>query len=231
MGLVTTAQMVEAYLAALQQVLEPEVGFSEFRKVCGYYHANHALVEALRDHGHPAHDDQWLFWTQRVVAILCKLRMNWSSDAAVDVDDLNQKAQFALFTSLPSFNYQSSLDTWVRSVVVNTINRYVRDSLAQKRAQRPESLDGLPDGDLSDEDTNDDPAQSMLNQILVDQTREILFEYGGQRLVLMFFWHTMKLHTTTEIAQMVNLHPSRVRALLKDARQMLRDHPLMRAWR
>lgn len=216
-------------LSALHARLLHGMADVKFRKAC----IDYWTVQALLDHGHPAHNDQWRYWMQRALEVLRKRGMAWSSDAAVDVDDFNQMAQEAFLGSLKKFNYESSLDTWVHSVVVRSINRHVRDSLAQKRGQRPESLNNLSDGDLplEDNNNNDDPAQSARNRIVIDQASKILFEYGGERLVLVFLWYTVDLYTTTEIANKVNLHPSRVRALLTDARKVLRNHPEMQAWR
>ncbi len=217
---------VERFAPALRSLLPVDVAYVTFRKVC----IDYWTVQALLDHGHPAHDDQWRYWMQRALEVLRKWRMGWSSDAAVDVDDLNQKAQMAFLESLKTFNYKSSLDTWLHSVVVRSVNRHVRDSLAKKRAQRPDCLDDLSEAEQQDGES-DTCFESVQQQIVIDQTRQILFESGGERLVLIFFLYTFDRYSAKEIAAMVGLHDSRVRALLRSARNLLRAHPRMQAWR
>ncbi|MEI7768335.1 MAG: sigma-70 family RNA polymerase sigma factor [Chloroflexales bacterium] len=224
------AEDVERYALALRSLLPDTCDETMLRRVCSYYHADHQLVDALRDSRHPRHSEQWKVWMDQVVEILRKAGLYWSSDSAVDSDDLAQVAQIALVASLQNFAYRSSFATWAHTVTVQSVRRHIRDSRAKKRAQRPESLDSSPDLDAPARD-EDEPEQQALNHVLINQIHTIMLQGGDKRIAFIFHLWAIDDRSTEEIGKRIHLHPSRVRALLAQARTILQQHPAIQTWR
>ncbi|EFO81197.1 ECF subfamily RNA polymerase sigma-24 factor [Oscillochloris trichoides DG-6] len=220
----------ESYAHALQSLLPHDASYAEFRKVCAYYHTNHALVEVLRNHGHPSNTHEWQVWEVNIAQILHKNGLAWSRDGAVELKDLIQIAQAALLASLPSFRYKSSFYTWAYKVVVLCIRRHIRDTKATKRGHQADSLDENPELDLPDP-RQIDPSEQLMGSMLHHTIHAILLQHGDERLAKIFDLYAVHDRPTAEIARTFDLHPSRVRALLTDARKVLRNHPEMQAWR
>ncbi|MEI7769982.1 MAG: sigma-70 family RNA polymerase sigma factor [Chloroflexales bacterium] len=225
-----SAEGVERYALALRLLLPDTCDETLLRRVCSYYHADHQLVDVLRDSRRHCHSEQWVAWMGQVVEILRKAGLYWSSDSAVDSDDLAQVAQVALVASLQSFAYRSSFATWAHTVAVQSVRRHIRDSLAKKRAQRPESLDSSPDLDAPARD-EDEPEQQALNHVLIDEICSTLLQCGDTRLAFVFHLWAVNDRSTEEIGKRIHLHPSRVRALLAQARAILQQHPAIQTWR
>ena len=224
-----SADEIEGYIFALDKLLPETSAESELYRVCGFYHADHQIVEALRSQVHPCHCERWEIWMRKADKILRKSDLHWSSDNAVTSDDLAQVAQVALVSALPNFAYRSSFGTWAHTVVVQSVCRYLRDSHAKKRAQRPDSLDAAPGlAVLACEE--DEPEQQVAINVLIDQIRTILFQQGDKRLAQIFHLWAVDDLATEEIGKCVHLHPSRVRALLAQARTLLQRHPIIQAW-
>ncbi len=224
-----SADEIERYLLSFSQLLPDSCSESELRRVCNYYHADHQIVEALRNCYHQCHSERWIAWMHHAVEILRKVGLHWSSDSAVDSDDLAQVAQVALVSALPSFTYHSSFGTWAHTVVVQSVRCHIRDSRAKKRAQRPDSLDASPDLDILARD-EDEPEQQAITSVLIDQIRAILTQRGDERLALIFHLWAVDDQSTEEIGKLIHLHPSRVRALLVHARTLLQQHPGLQTW-
>ncbi|HEY0601320.1 MAG TPA: sigma-70 family RNA polymerase sigma factor [Herpetosiphonaceae bacterium] len=193
------------------------------------YHADHKVIEQLRTIDHPQHDAGWAVWMSRAAGIIRQAGFAWSNDPAIDTEDLAQIAQVELIRSISSFTYHSRLSTWTYRVVVRSIQRFVRDSKAGKRGTRPDSLDHTADLDVPLSETDQPESQAAAN-VLAARTLAILAEHNN-RLALIFKLWAIQDQRIEEIAEVVRLHPSRVRTLLKQARDILLAHPDMRDWR
>jgi RNA polymerase sigma factor (sigma-70 family) len=220
---------IARYMLALRRFLPETCTASELRRICGYYHADHQFVEALRRSSHPLHNDHWIAWIAQASQILRGAGLAWSSDGAVDCEDLGQIAQMALVASLPKFAYRSSFSTWAHQVVVQSVCRHIRDSYAQKRAQRPDSLDAMPEFDTPAYD-DDQPERQAITNDLLDQINAIFTNEGEARLARIFYLWAVEDRTTTDIGSLIHLHPSRVRALLSQARTLLQQHSTIQTW-
>lgn len=199
------------------------------RQIITNYHADHEAVEQLRTLDHPQHDAGWTTWMGRVTGIIRQAGFGWSNDPAVDPEDLAQIAQVELIRSISSFTYHSRLSTWSYRVVVRSIQRFVRDSKAGKRGTRPDSLDHAADLDAPLSEADQPETQAAAN-VLAERTLAILAAHNP-RLALIFRLWAIHDQRIDEIAEVVRLHPSRVRALLKQARTILLAHRDMQGWR
>jgi RNA polymerase sigma factor (sigma-70 family) len=217
------------YAAALRAYLPAEATAAEVRRVCGYYHQDHQLVAALSDQAHPCHSRAWDMWTQLALQTLYGAGLARSSDHSHDAQDLAQAALVELARALPTFRYQSRLKTWMHTVVVRTARRLHRDSHAKKRPQQCASLDQLlafdqplPAGDL--------PEAATDAQALRELVWSALASAADERLARIFFLHAVEDCATEAIGQIVELHPSRVRALIAQSRAILQRHSGLQAW-
>jgi RNA polymerase sigma factor (sigma-70 family) len=193
------------------------------------FHEDHALVELLRNPQHQAHNHAWTTWLSQIAAILQRAGLTWSSDPAVDRDDLIQIAQSELVRAIPTFQYHSRFSTWAYRVVVQRVQRAIRDSQAQKRASRPDSLDQLPEGSTPcyHEDYLD---AYTAGQVLQERIEALLAAHPDARLAVIFRLWAVDDRSTEEIGRLIQLSPARTRALLAQARELLRDHPDIRQW-
>ena len=228
-GWALSGEEVERYLLALDRLLPATCTVADLHQVCNHYHTDHRQVETLCKHDHPDHSAGWLAWLGQATEILHKAGLHWSSDSAVHCDDLVQVAQMALVVSLPNFAYRSSFTTWAYTVVVQSVRRHIRDSCAKKRAQRPASLDAAPELAVPAAEA-DEPEQQAATSLLIDQIRTILIQGGDERLALIFHLWAVDDLATEVIGKRIHLHPSRVRALLVQARTLLQRHPTIRTW-
>lgn len=229
LGWELTWEEQQAYRDQLCRYLPHDWAEARLRALIVCYHADHALVKALGDHQHPAHADTWQVWMGQVVAILKQAGLAWSSDAAVELDDLVQVARVELVRSLPSFQYHSRFSTWAYRVVVQSVQRYIRDSQARKRAGHPASLEQLPQHEVPGyageylEDYAD-------GRLLLERISRILAAHPDNRLAYIFRCWALADQRTEEIGALIQLSPARTRALLAQARALLRDHPDIRPW-
>jgi RNA polymerase sigma factor (sigma-70 family) len=195
------------------------------------YHLDHEVIEVLRNAAHSEHEPAWRVWMGQVVAILRAEGMAWSNDPTVDVEDLAQIARAEVVRALASYRYRSRASVWLYSVVARCIAKYIRDSRAQKRAQRPDSLyrqDGevLP---IVDERT-EQPEAAARARLLLARIRAVLAAHPDGRLAAMFHLWAVEDRQVAEIGEHFGLHPSRVRALLKQAREALQQDDTIRDW-
>ncbi|MCG8352901.1 MAG: sigma-70 family RNA polymerase sigma factor [Chloroflexales bacterium] len=220
----------KSYITAILPFFSEDASDTRLRQTLIAYHEDHALVESLRAREHTQSEANWSAWSKQVIAILHHAGLLWSSDFAVDAEDLAQIAQMELIRSLASFRYSSRFSTWAYQVIVRSVQRHLRNAKAQKRAARPESLDQLP-ADIDIEQANDENPTTLAEvHTLAAQIEAILTDYAGQRLARIFqLWASADL-SAEEIGRRVKLSPSRVRTLLAQAREHLRQHPQIRAW-
>jgi RNA polymerase sigma factor (sigma-70 family) len=223
------AQEQERYEANLQRHLPQQYTQEQLRKIILNYHVDHALVEALQDNQHPQYEARWTAWFAQVQPILHKARLDWSSDLLFDEDDLAQLARAELVQAIGNFHFASRFSTWATKVIVQSVQRVIRDGYALKRAIRPDSLDQHRQVDVFIDDA-EHPESAAGGHVLIKQVAVILEREADQRLAQIFrLWAVYDLRIE-EIGKIMHLHPSRIRALLQQARQILREAPEIQSW-
>lgn len=199
------------------------------------YYDDHDQVEALQDPNHIYHVNAWLQVEQRIRQVLVMHRLDWSSDGQYEFEDLVQIAHFELFRSVKSFRYACHFSTWAYRVIADSVRRTMRDSRAMKRAVRPDSLDrseGLRQyayqiaAPLSEQ-----PAQLVDVWELQKLAMAILSQHKDERLPWVFYLYFIDHRSIEEIGERIHLHPSRTRALLMQARTLVRESPEVQEWR
>lgn len=220
---------VERYCEVLRSLLPPDATAEQIRRICSYYHQDHRLVAALRDQGNSMHSPAWSDWTRMALQVLHKAGLGTIGDHAVAAEDLAQAALVEIARALPNFRYQSRLTTWAHAVIVQTARRLLRDSRAQKRPRNLPSLDQtpalapeLPEADL--------PEAQASTAVLIALVQQVLLRAGDQRLATVFYLAAVEDLSTDDIAKLVQLHPSRVRALLAQCRSILQRDPALLTW-
>lgn len=219
----------QQYAATVSGYLSDDCSDAKMRTVITQYHGEHHLVEALGNRDHPEHDQSWKEWTRTVVLILQKGRLYWSSDPAIDPDDLAQIARVELARSITSFRYNSQFGTWAHRVVINSVQRYIRDLHADKRPRGSQSIDESPELELAIS-MAEDPEVVTRARLLADLVLKLLAAQKDKRLQSIFYLKAIEDKRIEEIASLVSLHPSRVRTLLQEALRLLRQHPDMQSW-
>lgn len=218
----------ERYARALTPLLTdapPELA----RSIVQHYHMDHRLVAALRDRRHPSHDDTWRQWSLQVIGILRRAGLDWSRDSAVDLEDMAQIARGDLARALPSYRYQSRFISWAYSVVVRSVQRHIRATQARRRAAPVTSLDAQTTPPPADHALPHHEAAANA-RLLAEQIAAVLGEQRDQRLLPIFRLWAMEERTSAEIGTLIGLHESRVRALLKQARAILRNDATIQRW-
>jgi RNA polymerase sigma factor (sigma-70 family) len=220
----------ERYATDIQPYIPANCTQDQLRKIVTNYHADHTLVEALRDRRHQRYEAEWMSWVAQVLPILRRAGLDWSSDLLFDDEDLAQIARTELVRAINSFHYASRLSTWAHQVIVQSVRRAIRDRQALKRAIRPDSLEQIRHVDASIGDA-EHPESAAAARVLVERIAAVLEERADRRLAHMFHLWVVADLRIEEIGKIVHLHPSRVRALLLQARQILCDAPEIQSWR
>jgi RNA polymerase sigma factor (sigma-70 family) len=191
-----------------------------------YFHANHTLVAALSDEHNPDHTSAWAWVAQEITRLIKHKELDWANDRAVEVGDLVQIVQAEVVRSLGKYQYISNLRTWLYSVTLKRLTRHNRDSLASKRAGRPASIEqaGLQAVDWGDLE------RDIMANALVEHIFTVLNHTGDERYARIFQLQIIDGRSGKEVSASVQLHESRVRALLKVARQLLQKDPGLRSW-
>lgn len=218
----------ERYAAAVAPLLAG-LPIDRWPAVAANFHADHRSVEALRAAGHPGHARAWERWSSQALGVLRSAGLDWSSDGAVGAEDMVQIALAALAQALPSYRYHSRFSSWAYSVIVRSAQRQLRFAGAQRRSAAPASLEAVDEGDqpAGPADTQEQQARARL---LAEGVGRVLAAHRDRRLGPIFHLWAVEERTSAEIGELVGLHESRVRALLKQAREELRASPEIRAW-
>lgn len=226
-GLSLTTQ--RTYCHALHAYLPTPCSDTHLRQVICNYHLDHTTVAALMQPYYPGHDAAWTAWMGQVLAILRRAGLAWTDDQAIDAEDLAQIARMALVESLPRYHYASRFSTWAYQVIVQRVQRYVRDLHAQKRAGRPQSLDQLPPIDTPLPPL-EQPEDVVNARVLAAHIDAVLAAQPDPRLLAIFrLWAHADQRVVT-IGQHIQLSPPRVRALLQEIRTVLQHDPVLQAW-
>lgn len=224
-----TVEQQRNYCCELETYLSEVCSRHLLRTIVCIYHQDHALVQALSDKHHDLHEESWQYWMGQVGAILKHAGLAWSTDVAVDLDDLMQTAIMAMIRSIPTFQYRSRFSTWAYQVIIRSVQRYIRYCKADKRAVIPDSLDLMVETDML-------PYQDAYLEAKVDgalllqRVADVLADQPDRRLYSIFHCWALQAWPTADIARHVSLHPSRVRTLLGQTRSMLRQHSAIRNW-
>jgi RNA polymerase sigma factor (sigma-70 family) len=210
--------------------MSPESSDVRLTQTITAYVEDHELVESLRNSNHPQHSAAWELWHRQVAAILGHANLLWSRDYAIDADDLVQIACTELAQALPRFRYASRFSTWARTVIVQRIQRHVRDSMAHKRAHRPESLDS----DAVDSSALLDDAEPVESQVetgtLYHMIDALLADHPERRLQTIYRLWIQQDRRIEDIGAIMHVHPSRIRQLIGQMRRFLREHPDLQTW-
>jgi RNA polymerase sigma factor (sigma-70 family) len=225
------------YVQSVVGYLSDAVALSDalLRIMLRYYHTEHALVDALRDPGHPEHSEQWLEWTRQGVRILAaQLAGGYAAiGSLLSLEDLAQEAMHDLWRGLPSFRYQSRFYTWAYAVICHCLSRHYRALQAQKRNALVQihSLESM----LSIIDTLPDratptPDEAALEGSFAALLRQVLARHPDDRLVPIFQLWAYEERTLRVIGEQLHLSTARVHTLLGQAIALLRDETAIRDW-
>lgn len=218
----------EHYAKALEPLLDG-LKTDLWETVVTNYHNDHITVAALRDNSHPDHNQTWARWSTQAFGVLRRTGLNWSHDRMIDTEDIAQIAQAELARALPGYRYRSRFSSWAYSVIWRCAQRQIRMGRAQCRSATIGSLDMLEEGAVAalSEAGHEQTTQAHL---LAAQVAYILAMHPDRRLTTIFQLWAIEERTSAEIGAIVQLHESRVRALLKQARELLRADPSIQCW-
>ena len=217
----------EQYARAVVGLVDAERLEQRMWAIVQNYHEDHQRLAILRQPNHPDHNHAWEQVKKHIANIMQKNNLAWSSDQAIDRDDLVQIACTAVADKLHTFRFESRFTTWITPVAVRSGQRTVRDSLAQKRAGRPDSLDLIESSALP---TDSHFERHISERLLVEQISAILQTHKHPQAAEIFLLRHYQGLGTKEIGERLYFHPSRVRALLAEAKALLQDDPSLRDW-
>lgn len=218
------------YAHRLAALLPAHCSDMQLRTAIMCYHRDHGLVAALTDRLHAGHDDSWRLWMEQVMLILRHTGLSWSSDAALDIEDLAQIARAELARALPNYRYGSRFSTWAYQVIANSVRVALRAAQAQKRDGQPIQLDETVVQQVTLEPSHQ-PEVIAHGHVLAAQIDAILVGQPDARLAEIFrLWAYNDLRIE-EIGKRVQLSDSQVRVLLKRIRAILQSNPSVSAWR
>jgi RNA polymerase sigma factor (sigma-70 family) len=218
----------ERYVAALAPLLA-ELPPEQWPAVAANYHADHQLVASLRDAAHPDHERAWSRYAGQVLGVLRRAGRDWSRDGAIDADDLAQIARAELVRALPGYRYRSRFSSWAYSVISRCARDQIRFATTLRRSGATVSLQELTEA-VEPADPQELHERAARARLLAERIAAVLDAHPDRRLRRIFHLSAVEERTSAEIGELVNLHESRVRALLKLARELLRADPAIRAW-
>ena len=225
-----SAAACRRYAVALCGLLTEGAPDKLVRDVAVNYHADHALVEALCNTEEPRHYEAWREWMGRALGVLRAKGFGRSEHTLLDAEDLSQVAYAALVRSLPSYRFRSRFSSWAFRVIVQSAQNELRGTRARKRATHPSSLDVLAEHDHPADPRSYDEERAQA-QLLSGLVRSVFAAHPDERLGRVFHLWAVEDQRVAEIGERLRLNPSRVRALLREARALLQDNNAIRQWR
>lgn len=217
------------YLTTILRLVSVDSTDSQIMRTFKNYHLDHAQIDELSNHRHPNHNEAWSALQEIIMGALRHSGLSWTRDPAYDVKDLVQMAYLEVSHSLPSFRYASRATTWIYQICVQRIRRFLRDQHAEKRRGSPDSLEdmGEPPALISEYEHPDTEAETRAFHELII---EILSRQPDPRLARIFRLWLIEDMRIEDIGKQVDLAPSRIRALLAQARKILQSDPRIRSW-
>jgi RNA polymerase sigma factor (sigma-70 family) len=178
------------------------------------YHADHRVVDALQDPGHPEHNEQWAIMRELIRKMVYKWQFSAIKDKSLEPDDLVQTAASAIARGITRFQYRSSLTTWIAQVALNVIRLAHRHGNTKgRKGDQVELTDTLADSTQIDQELGYTQLYAEIDTLLRTQ--------GDLRLALVFRLYYVEHLKQAEIAKQLGLSIGRVSMLLKDARTLL----------
>ncbi len=225
-----TRQDERAYVAGIMPHLKLSCSEQELERTISNYHLDHEDVRSLVNHNHRAHQDKWQELLQEIGFILRHKQLEWRKNASVSIEDLGQIAAQGLIQAIPDFHYRSRFTTWMYRVVVNSATRSLRDLSAQKRFAPTDSLDqhlDLQTTVANDETIVAATEYNALRELIID----VLEEQPDVRLSTIFNLWAIKDQRLSDIGQSMDLSTSRISILIDRIREIVTQHPEIKAWR
>jgi len=186
------------------------------------------LVEALRNEHSLNHSGAWQWVGVEIMRATRRHGLDRIQDRALDNDDFVQVVQVEIARSLTRFRFESSLRTWLQNVTLRRLRRLHRDArAARRRAQVPADLEEVDTLQHVDWSSFEDRtfARELMQEILA-----ILQTQPDWRLAEIFVNSVVQNWSTADIARRLELHPSRIRALMQRARQILSNDGTIRGF-
>lgn len=193
------------------------------------YHLDHALVCALAEPHHPDHQRAWLNWMPQVVAVLRSNGFAAYDDGASDLDDLAQIARLELAKSLHLYRYRSRFSTWAYQVIIRSAWNELRTRGASKRVAQTLSLEAAVAAELAIAES-DHPESVAAARLLAALAATVLGDHADARLSKIFELWAVEDRRVVEIGAQVGLSQARVRALLSQIVELLRNDVRIRDW-
>lgn len=217
---------VDAYVGKLLKHVPVRSLDAQMEQVVLYFHTNHRRVAALLDQGSVDHHGAWL-WVEQEITLVAQIKgLSWSRDRVVEVNDLVQTVMAEVVRSLDDYRFESSLRTWLHGVTVRRLRRFHRDSSAAKRSGHVEPIDAAAEHAFEWSQSE----QPIMASLLASEIERVLSITGDPRYARIFLMRVVGDLSNDEIGRRLHLHPSRVYALLKLARDLLRQNPGLRSW-
>lgn len=185
-----------------------------------HYHTDHELVDALAAPAHPEHRLYYDLVEQRCLRIIRQHQHHWSKDRALSEEDVGQICMEKVLQKIHTFQYRSSLKTWLTSLIIN-------EALQLARKQRAQSRDGISEP-LDDHAGLAHPQQPVYDEVS-GQMRRLEFEHvlalhKDPRVLVVFRLYVNEDLTLESIGQRLQLSVGRAHALLATARAVLRAY-------
>jgi RNA polymerase sigma factor (sigma-70 family) len=219
-------EQLDAYLSNLARLGLPPPLQPYCEQVLRYFHHDHPIMLALRDEEHADHQRAWAWVSEEIQRVARIKGLLWSGDRSVERTDLVQLVQAEVVRSLGEYRFESSLRTWLQSVTIRRLSRFHRDSGAAKRAVQLAPLEAVEQRPV-----DDDVEHQALASALVADVAHTLSTAKDKRMLQLFQLSMLADRSAEEIGERLQLHPSRVRALLKVLRELLASDERVAQWR
>jgi RNA polymerase sigma factor (sigma-70 family) len=220
-----TDEEIDTYVEQITDQVPHAILATSLEIVASHFHADHKLVAALRNEQNPDHGAVWKKITSDITRIIRFKNLDRSPDRAVELTDVIQVAQVELARAIGNYHYKSSLRTWLQSVTIQRLRRYHRDNSAAKRSAQ---LEPLEDATEQVEGESIEP-QIMASELEAEIQRKLSAQQG-ERVARIFHMRMIDELSAQEVGERVNLHPSRVRTLLRLALELLKNDADIRSW-
>lgn len=220
----------QVYVAALVNYVDTECTSEELQRIVHYYHQDHQVVSALQNQHNHEHDHIWQQQIEHITAILVHANAPSLDDGAVELDDLVQTVLAELVRSLPNYRYRSRFSTWLYALVVNRLQRMMRDKTTLKRKGYTLSLDSEPGMQAFTTEMHQ-PERQADATILQELIQHVLQHESDERLSYIFWLWAVQDQRLKDIGEQMNLSQTRVRLLVRRACVILQQSDALQDWR